>query len=281
MTIAAGFVANDGVVLCTDSLYSGGIKVHGKKIFPMQLDGGAVAFALAGHEPFAKRAIEECFAFLGQNPDSQRSVRGIKTLVEAALKRFHEEFVFTRPVGERESVWFNLLVAIASLSEPPCLFASHETVLIPVPEHECFGVGYYVGHHVIETAYSRRMAVDDAVVLAIHAVAVAKEYVEGVGGQTQLLWIRNGTVSPFHPINSAIYTENYVMSFDRRSAELLFHTANPKLDEEEFQRHVDRFVSLTKMMRKYWREGFENQSVLQMLMHQGDQPGPEPPKRGP
>jgi hypothetical protein len=33
MTIAAGFVERDGVVLCTDSLYSGGVKVHGKKIF--------------------------------------------------------------------------------------------------------------------------------------------------------------------------------------------------------------------------------------------------------
>jgi hypothetical protein len=281
MTITAGFVATDGVVLCADSLYSGGIKVYGKKIFSMPLNGSAIAFALAGHEAFAKRAIEECFGLLDSNPDAQRSIAGAKAAVESALKRFHEEFVFTRPSEERDRVKFNLLVSIMSLGEPPLLFASHDTVLIPVSGHECFGAGYHVGHHVIENAYSRNMTVDDAVVLAIHAVAVAKEYVEGVGGKTQLLWMRNGAVSPFNPINSAVYTETYVMSFERRAAELLFHAANPKLDDEEFQQRIDSFVQATRVMRKYWRENFENQSLLEMLMRQEEHPTPRSLKRGP
>jgi hypothetical protein len=121
MTMAAGFVVQDGIVLCTDCLYSGGVKIHGKKIFPLPLNGGAVAFALAGHEPFAKRAIEECYSFLDGNRDFQRSVAGIKDTVEAALKKFYEEFVFTRPKDERENVRFQLLVAAASLTEKPAI----------------------------------------------------------------------------------------------------------------------------------------------------------------
>jgi hypothetical protein len=266
MTIAAGFVAKDGVVLCTDSLYTGGIKVNGKKIFPLQLNGGAVAFALAGNEPFAKRAIEQCCKLLDDNPDLQGSVSGIKATVEAALKDFHEQFVFTRPADSRAGVAFNLLVAAGSLKEKPSIFMSHETVLNPISGNECIGEGYFVGHHIIETGYSREMSVDEAVVLAIHAVAVAKEYVEGVGGQTQILWIKDGIVSMLHPLNTTAFTELYIMGYERRTAELLFHAANPKLSDEEFEAHANRLVDSMKFIRNHWRERFENKDILEMLM---------------
>jgi len=276
MTIAAGFVVRDGIVLCTDSLYSGGIKVQGKKIFALALNGGAVAFALAGHEPFAKRAIEECCSFLDENRGLQSSVAGIKGTIEAALKKFHEEFVFSRPKEERERVGFELLVAAASLNEKPAIFSAYETVLIPVSGYRCFGMGCFVGQHVIETAYSPKMSLDDAVVLAIHATAVAKEYVEGVGGPTQLLWIKDGVVSPFHPLNTAVFTETYIMSFEQRSAELLFDAANPRLSADEFKQKADNFVTHLGLIRKHWRQSFENKDILEMLMYPGPADPPHP-----
>jgi 20S proteasome alpha/beta subunit len=272
MTIAAGFVTEDGVVLCTDSQYSGGIKRNGKKIFPMQLNGSAVAFALAGNEAFAKRAIEECFACLDmrENSDRQHSIGGIKDVLEAALKDFHERFVFTRPSEERETVRFSLLVAVASLKEKPVVFCSHETVLIPIDGHECLGAGYFVGHHIIEIGYRSKMSLDDAVALAIHVVTMAKEYVDGVGGPTQILWIKDGIVSPFHPLNAAVYTEPLILNHERESAELLFHAANPRLSDEEFQGYAGRFAATVGLIRKHWRQSFENQDLLQMLMRSGE-----------
>src|SRR5690242_20519606 len=86
MTIAAGFVARNGVLLCTDSLYSGGIRTHGRKIFTHPLDHGVVSFALAGHEPFAKKAIEDCKSFLDQNRDSHTSIASIKAAIEVIVK---------------------------------------------------------------------------------------------------------------------------------------------------------------------------------------------------
>ncbi|HTA69827.1 MAG TPA: hypothetical protein VK776_16175 [Bryobacteraceae bacterium] len=269
MTIASGFVVEDGVVLCTDSLYGGGIKRMGKKIFPLPLNGGAVAFALAGHEAFAARAIEECTHYFDQNPEHQSSIVGIKSTVELALKNFHEQFVFSRPADEREKVRFELLVAMATLTERPCIFSSCETVLTPISGYECLGSGFYVGEHIIETGYSRAMSLDDAVLLGIHATAVAKEYVEGVGGPIQLLWLKNGVVSPFHPLNTSIFTESFVMSYERRSEELLFQAANPKLSDKEFDARTQRFVETTKFIRTHWRERFENASLLEMLMHPG------------
>lgn len=236
-----------------------------------------MAFALAGHEQFAKRAIEECCSFLEVNHDLQRSVAGIKDTVEAALKNFYEEFVFSRPENERERVRFELLVAAASLNENPAIFSARETVLIPIPGYECLGMGYFVGQHVIETGYNPKMSLDDAVVLAIHATAVAKEYVEGVGGPIQLLWMKDGVVSPFHPLNAVWFTETYIMSFEKRAAELLFDAANPHLSDDEFKQRADNFVTHLGFIRKHWRQSFENKDILEMLMYPG--PGDPPPPK--
>jgi hypothetical protein len=136
------------------------------------------------------------------------------------------------------------------------------------------GLGYFVGQHVIETGYSPKMSLDDAVVLAIHATTVAKEYVEGVGGPIQLLWIKDGVVSPFHPLNTTWFTEPFIMSFERRSAELLFDAANPRLNDDEFKQKADNFVTHLGVIRKHWRQSFENKDILEMLMYPG--PGDPP-----
>jgi 20S proteasome alpha/beta subunit len=266
MTIAAGFVAKDGVVLCTDSQYTGGIKMNGKKIFPFPSNGVAIAFAIAGHEAFSTRAIEECCTVLDRSLQGQTSIPAIKDLIERGLRSFYRKHIFVRPANDRDA-GFKLLVAIGNQQETPCLFVSTETVLNPVRGRECQGVGSYVGHHVIENAYRPDMSLEEAVVLGIHAVAMAKEYVDGVGGPTQLLWIKKGIASTFHPLNATIFTENYMMSFERRSADLLFDAANPKLSEQDFQARAQRFLEHLGFIRQHWRESFEHKDILEMLLH--------------
>ena len=61
MTIAAGFVTRDGVLLCADTQFTGGAKVYRHKIRAFTLnDGTILVFALAGHLDYAVMAIEEC-----------------------------------------------------------------------------------------------------------------------------------------------------------------------------------------------------------------------------
>lgn len=60
MTIAAGFRVRDGVLLCADTEYSGGSKIHKEKIVSHHFSGGSVAFAIAGHGVNAGMCIRDC-----------------------------------------------------------------------------------------------------------------------------------------------------------------------------------------------------------------------------
>jgi hypothetical protein len=195
MTMAAGFVARDGVLLCTDSLYSGGVRVYGRKIFTHPLEAGVISFALAGHEPFAKRAIEDSKDDLDRNPNAHGSLVSIKARVESVLKTTWENFVDARPIEEREGSRFQLLIAIGTRREGTHLFSAVGPVLTPIETYECFGVGFYVGHHIIETAYRPRMPLEKIAIIAVHALGIAKWHVEGVGGPSQFEVIRDADVT--------------------------------------------------------------------------------------
>src|SRR5262249_50081105 len=64
MTIAAGFRVREGIVLCTDTLYSSDTQTHERKIFWEEHDTYSMAIALAGLQPYARMAIEDCFEAL-------------------------------------------------------------------------------------------------------------------------------------------------------------------------------------------------------------------------
>lgn len=60
MTTVAGFWVKDGVLICSDTHYTGGYKIYKHKIFPGEITGESYIFAVAGHEGNAKMAIDAC-----------------------------------------------------------------------------------------------------------------------------------------------------------------------------------------------------------------------------
>lgn len=143
MSIIIGFVAEDGVLLCSDSQYSGGVKFTGKKIFTYKFQCGTISFALAGHEPFAKKAITESGEAIRVNRESLTALNEIKGLVERTVKDVYEQYVDTRPPEERDAARFQLLVAIATPRDGARLFSSVGTALTEVETFECFGAGLF------------------------------------------------------------------------------------------------------------------------------------------
>ncbi|MGA2739350.1 MAG: hypothetical protein ABSG65_18155, partial [Bryobacteraceae bacterium] len=68
MTIAAGFVCSDGVVLCSDTLHEGWkYKLHSTKLLHFDCWGAQVGFAFAGATDLAISAIEKCERRLKKN----------------------------------------------------------------------------------------------------------------------------------------------------------------------------------------------------------------------
>jgi len=197
------------------------------------------------------------------------TVADIRRLIEQAVKDVQEQYVDTRPADEKESARFQLLIATATKNEQAELFSSVGTTLTRVETYECFGVGAFVGHHIIQNAYRPRMRLEQVATIAIHAKGAAKRYVEGVDGLTQFECIKHraagGTLSGWFPFDLASLADSEIFTFEDEAAKLLLAMADSEIDEHEFQRKVDAFVQSANEIRANWKRSTDTSDLFRAI----------------
>jgi hypothetical protein len=86
VTIAAGFVTQDGILMCADTQFTGGAKVDKRKIHPFTLnDGTVLVFALAGNPDYAHMAVEDCLEAVDTIPLAERTMLRMKRAIRDVL----------------------------------------------------------------------------------------------------------------------------------------------------------------------------------------------------
>ncbi len=200
MTIAAGFVCNDGLVFCVDTKISTSIKTEESKLAWCVYSEGkncATAFAISGFDlKFAKSAIDSCEEAVAKINfrDKAVSIETVRKTIQSALAKFYKEHIFPHPDrGIGGAVDFDFLIGIW-LNNDTRLFESRETVLSPVSEYECRGGGAYLAKFLIRQ-YLRAnpipLTLTEAAILAEYTVGSVADFDEHCGGEIELLFIRN------------------------------------------------------------------------------------------
>jgi len=267
MTIAAGFSYEGGVLLCADTLYTGAMKVHQSKIVPFEHNGGFAAFALAGHEGYAKLAIQAC----------QRSVRksqratseDVRQAAEDALVSVYSKHIDARPVHEQYESQIALLVASWGENDGLHLYASRKTAVIETQTFECIGSGEYLAHYIVSPVYESgpsaqlmrgdwKLGKRDAIVLAIKAMAAVKTHDPSCGGRSEMLAISSdGSRTPigYHHLDREIQqAESIVAEFNEAFNQLLFSIADPSISDENLIRQAqDYAANVVKGLRYRWK----------------------------
>lgn len=253
MTIAAGLVATDGILLCADTLYTDGqTKDYRDKIFSWTGKGAAACFAIAGNATIARMVVDECCDALSGYRGRTLSISNILTIARPIVKNAYEQYVDTRPSDERQAADFWLLIAASAATQGFRLYSSMRSAIARVDTFECIGVGRQVGRYIIEPSYRGDMTVDGAAVLAIHALAAAKERVDGVDGKSQFLAVKDGFVSPVVPQNVDSW-EMYVLQFRTAASRLLLTLGDGSVDEQAFNEGLEEFCKEARSIRAFWR----------------------------
>lgn len=127
MTIAAGFRCVDGVVLCTDSEYSGGqyqAKSPGPKIFPVHPLNGRAYIAGSGDTSYLSSIAAEIIEKIGEK--RVRAER-VKAVVGAAVRDiFKRDIIPLRKSGDPNPPTVDILLAM-QVGEPAKLYRVKET----------------------------------------------------------------------------------------------------------------------------------------------------------
>ena len=103
MTIAVGFVYDDGLVFCVDTKISTNIKTNESKLSWCVYGEGrncATAFAISAMDlKFAKSAVDFCEDAVARIDfkDAGVGIESVKKEIQSALTKFYKEHVFPHP----------------------------------------------------------------------------------------------------------------------------------------------------------------------------------------
>lgn len=268
MTIALGIVASDGAVLCADSQYTSGIKVEGQKIFPWWRKHAAVVFAFSGHVSNATVLIQQCEKSLNKIKN-RPTADSIERILRREIKSFQEDYIDKRPYDERDEAQVDLIIAIATAADGMRLFYTEKPVLVGFTKYRAVGSGGCdLGQYVMRRAYRPEMTTHDAIVMAMQALAAAKQHDPYCGGPSQFVTIKSGVVSGIVPFD-VDKTEPDILKYERWAANLLLDIGDFSMDQQEFLNRIERFATNIQGMREVWeKNGLPFKDLLNSLTTQ-------------
>jgi hypothetical protein len=143
VSIAIGYVYDEGIVFCADTKITTKIKTTESKLdfFCSSNSYCAMTFAMASDDlNFPKSASRACWEMVKKMDLCSCSLYSVRDMAEIALAKFYRDHIYTHPDRQPGAVYFEMLVAIWLRGETR-LFSLHETLLTPVDDYECIGAG--------------------------------------------------------------------------------------------------------------------------------------------
>ena len=199
VTIAVGFLYDEGLLLCADTQFTGQIKLIGSKILSRAYDDGSKsAFVVVGHARYARMCvnlIEDSIADLGAGA---RTLRKMHRRVITYLKYIHQEHLFKHPTGGEIKVQF--LIGLWSAKDKALAFiGTEETAVTRMYGYDCLGSGETLAHHYIRHKYRRVTSITqkpkhtekEVRRLAMEALHEVKNYDPYCGGDSECLTLTN------------------------------------------------------------------------------------------
>ena len=269
MTIALGFLCQDGILLGADSeMSSSSAKIHGMKLGILQGAWGDLTACFSGNVDYAAAALEN----LGEDLEDFKGGRCLKA-VRGSLEKFYRQHVMAHPSYPHNPDWlgYSFLIALRENGKGPKLYVTNETALRSVRTYRCEGVGRDVGNAALFAVYEGGMSEPHALAMAAYVLATVKHNVPACSGPSAFLFMPNeGEVRSYnhqHPIPR--HMENVWGWFQQNGGRFL---ASHILGEsKEFEARLLKLTSEARHLRALW-DDLWNQFIS------AEQQDPESPK---
>ncbi len=257
MTIAAGFVCGDGILLSADTRLTeaGEIKLDRSKIIETLLtDDSNAVFAFAGNDYLMRMIIEECRDNLrAQLHDC--SLQHFKAIVRETIKPISEDY---------PNETLQLLMAVR-LRNDLHLLASYCAVVKEVDGYECIGSGHSIAHYVLSKSFKYFDHLEMTRFRATCALKAAKEIDEPCGGRSEMVLLRSDGTTDRHPPRPTQFLEECINKCEKLSAELLWTVFDPFMTDEHFKNNFTMIYQLTSYIRDQYHAKRKDLEMLENL----------------
>ena len=190
MTIAAGFLSPDGLVLAADTQYSGENKRNAAKVWWFRKGDNVVALAGAGDATLIRRAKHEIERDLSETMTSHAVVRLADDIVGSILRQ-------QLPVDPEASCAFLLGIRTPDGLSP--WENAGGAVFAPVDgKSQCIGCGRSLGLYFTDWLFKPHIPTMWAPTIAAHLLKQVKKYVPDCGGDSHILAVPLSSGEPYY-----------------------------------------------------------------------------------
>lgn len=268
MTLAMGFKCVDGVILCADTQltlpYPYSTKYPSNKIFDFRELQSAPFFTYAGDVAFSTMCIHR---IANRFSETEKKRAAERVLVEE-VRKIHAEYH-----SIDKELYLQLIVAFRRADAKVALYrvmgAAVEPCVSSVPV--CVGVGTPVAMAVMAPFYPVPMTMSEACRTAVYALFQVKNQVEGVGGLTEIVFLRDGRDRQFYHIplsreSVRVFEETFTVFQEAIRPVLLTYTTLES-DTPEFKDYLKQFERRMLQMRsKHMQEQRRADRTLKDLL---------------
>jgi hypothetical protein len=235
------FDGKPAVVICADSQETvGGVKVSVNKILPGQVGEYGVAIAGSGNgdliDAFSDSLMREIRSWppvLGED-----TARG---LLRGVLLDFHRNEVESYPAATPDDKLNHLLVCITSkYTAESFLWELRGSAIVPVKDYALLGIGEAIYHHELKKLHTANISDQQAAVLGIHLISLAKATSNYVGGETQVAHL-NQRGAFIVSQGFVAETEQLLEEFNKRLAACVLTFPDFSVNIESFRGLLDEF----------------------------------------
>ena len=272
VTIAAGFPCKTGLVICADTqeTIAGYVKTDTEKIKLFQAADKKynVVFTGAGNGDLIDTAINEMTeALSAEKPEGL--VRIAILLKKTMLKLFQDciQPYASFPNDDRPSV--TMLIGVQS-PRSTALYKAAGTSFSPLHEAECIGYGIALGKSLIKQLFKPEMTIDEAALAALYVLHEAKRWVDGCGGNSDILLLTHDGQILRMGTEWIISLERHFDEFNQHLTPLRIACADRHKEHDDFDKILSEFdYHIQRLRGRFVAELFTTDRQQQELFLKG------------
>lgn len=245
MTIAAGIVCADGILVCADSeVSSAPSKRQREKVYSFE---NHLLLTGSGNGDFIKMAFDKiCDDYGASRPGSPSHAREI---AEKLVLKIHQEHIFSfYQTNDPERPSLNLITASRCRDGQLALVRTRDTTAILVDRYDAMGSGEDLFEYWTQFFYRSTLTMDLMSYLTLFTFREVKRNVIGCGGDSHIVWMPKDEK---HRIISRFFTEDMILAgFPDRVVQILVECRDLNVDEKRLERDLNSFVEAVLAIRR-------------------------------
>ena len=252
MTIAAGFVHTEGVLLCADTeLTAGDQKLQGSKIFHFDSPSGRFAFVFAGHLYNAVATLHKIRDRIISSGSHGRPLDVVESVLDCEYRRL----VLSQPEYEHATLDFWFIVAYKPVSGPVQM---HVTDRVSMRQEQCraaIGIGAVFAEQLMDTACVGIVTRGDFLTLAAYVLGSVKKRITHCGGASLFIDIgHNGSLTELYGDDYLKAIEEWFGTYQMLSWGLFARLADPHISDQDFLLNLEQFAANLVEQRRQWKD---------------------------